>query len=96
MKVYNLIVTGSGWFSSETYENLDDALKQVKSMEEGQKRLEGPSNVGTHVVNKDYECLPWLGITVYNSEWKYASETSTVVDGEITTMWRIVYEQEVR
>ena len=96
MKMYNLIVTGSNWFSSELYENLDDAISQAKSMEEGQKRLEGEANVSTHVVDKDYEGMPWLGITVHNSDWKYASETKTLFNGEMTTMWRIVYEQEVR
>ena len=96
MKIYNLIVRGENWYSSELYESLDAAIKKVKSMEEGQKILEGLTNVGIHVVNKDYECPPWLNMTLHNSEWKYASESRTLVNGEITTMWRVVYEQEVK
>ena len=96
MKVYNLIVTGEHWFSSKLYENLDDAINEVKNMEECQKRLEGKTNVGIHVVNKEYEGLPWLGFDVYKGEWKYASESRTLFNGEMSTMWRIVYEQEVK
>ena len=44
---------------------------------------------------KDYEmlCLP---IRLDCGEKKYAVETRSLFRGEITTMWRVVYEQEVK
>ena len=95
MKVYNLVVLGDNWVSSTPYTNLDDAINEVNKMVEGQKYLEGPENVDVHEI-KDYErlCLPTRIIDF--GEKKYAVETRTLFRGEITTMWRVVYEQEVK
>lgn len=100
MKIYNLVVLGGNWIrggnwiSSTPYTNLDDAVNEVDKMVEGQKYLEGPDKVDVHEI-KDYEmlCLP---IRLDCGEKKYAVETRSLFGGEITTMWRVVYEQEVK
>ena len=94
MKVYNLVVLGDNWLSSTLYTNLDDAINEVKKMGEAQKVLEGENNVDIHEI-KDYEmlCLP---IRIDCGKKIYATESRTLFRGEITTMWRVVYEQEVK
>jgi hypothetical protein len=94
MKIYNLVVLGDNWVSSTPYINLDDAVNDVNKMVEGQKYLEGSDKVDVHEI-KDYEmlCLP---IRLDCGEKKYAVETRSLFRGEITTMWRVVYEQEVK
>ena len=94
MKVYNLVVYGDNWLSSNIYANLDDAIKEVDEMVECQKRLEGENNVDSQEI-KDYEALT-LPIYMNYGERKYATRTRTLFRGEITTMWRVVYEQEVK
>ena len=94
MKIYNLVVLGGNWVSSTPYTNLDDAINEVNKMVEGQKYLEGPDNVDVHEI-KDYEmlCPP---IRHDFGEKKYAVETRSLFRGEMTYMWRVVYEQKVK
>lgn len=94
MKVYNLIVSGNNWLSSSVYANLDDAIKEVNKMVEGQKYLEGDNNVDVHEI-KDYEVLS-LPFYMNYGERKYAVETRSLFMGEVTTTLRVVYEQEVK
>ncbi len=94
MKIYNLIIFGDNWMSSAIFSNLDDAINEVNKMVEGQKRLEGENNVDSQEI-KDYEALT-LPIYMNYGERKYATRTRTLFRGEITTMWRVVYEQEVK
>lgn len=94
MKIYNLIVLGNDWLSSTPYTNLDDAINEVNKMVEGQKYLEGPDKVDVHEI-KDYEMLR-LPIHLDCGEKKYAVETRSLFRGEISAMWRVVYEQEVK
>ena len=56
MKVYNLVVSGSNWLSSTLYTKLEDAIKEVDKMVEGQKYLESPNEVDVLEI-KDYEAL---------------------------------------
>ena len=94
MKVYNLVVSGNNWMSSTLYTKLEDAINEVDKMVEDQKYLESPNEVDVHEI-KDYEmlCLP---IRLDCGEKKYAVETRSLFGGEVTTMWRVVYEQEVK
>ena len=94
MKIYNLVVLCNNWVSSTPYTNLEDAINEVKQMVEDQEYLEGPDRVDFHEI-KDYEmlCLP---IRLDIGEKKYAVEARSLFRGEITTMWRVVYEQEVK
>ena len=94
MKVYNLVVSGNNWVSSTLYTKLEDAINEVDKMVEDQKYLESPNEVDVHEI-KDYEmlCLP---IRLDCGEKKYAVETRSLFGGEVTTMWRVVYEQEVK
>ena len=94
MKIYNLVVFTKDWLSSTIYANLEDAVKEVDSMVEGQKYLESPNEVDVHKI-EDYEGLTTPFYMNYG-ERKYAVETRSIFRGEITTMWRIVYEQEVK
>lgn len=94
MKVYNLVVFTKDWLSSTLYASLEDAVKEVDSMVEGQKYLESPNEVDVHKI-EDYEGLTTPFYMNYG-ERKYAVETRSLFRGEITTMWRVVYEQEVK
>ena len=94
MKIYNVVVLGGNWMSSDLYNNLEDAVNEVNKMVDGQKYLEGSDNVIVHEI-KDYEklCLP---IHLDFGEKKYAVETRSMFRGEMNTMWRVVYEQEIK
>ena len=94
MKIYNLVVAGNNWMSSTPYTSLKDAVNEVDKMVEGQKYLESPNEVDVHEI-KDYEGLTTPFYMNYG-ERKYAVETRSIFRGEITTMWRVVYEQEVK
>ena len=94
MKIYNLVVSGSNWLSSTLYISLDDAIKEVGKMVDGQKYLEGGDNVDVHEI-KDYEALSLPFYMNYGAR-KYAVETRSIFMGEMTTTWRVVYEQEVK
>ena len=94
MKIYNLVVLGGNWASSTPYTNLDDAVNEVDKMVEGQKYLESPNEVDVHEI-KDYEALS-MPVYMNCGERKYAVETRSIFRGEMTTMWRVVYEQEVK
>lgn len=95
MKVYNLVVSGNNWLSSSIYANLDDAIKEVDKMVEGQKYLEGDDNVDVHEI-RDYETLYFPFYYMNYGERKYAVETRSLFMGEVTTTLRVVYEQEVK
>ena len=94
MKIYNLIVCGNNWSYSAIYESCDDAVAEAKKMEHGQKVLEGENNVITREI-RDYEALTIPVYMNYGTR-KYASEARTLFNGEITSTWRVVYEQEVK
>lgn len=94
MKIYNLVVSGNNWMSSTLYTSLEDAVNEVDKMVEGQKYLESPNEVDVHEI-KDYEALS-MPVYMNCGERKYAVETRSIFRGEMTTMWRVVYEQEVK
>lgn len=94
MKIYNLVIYGGNWFSSTLYTNLDSAINEVNKMVEGQKYLEGQDNVYAHEI-KDYEALPSSPYMNFG-ERKYAVETRTKFMGEMTTTWRVIFEQDVK
>ena len=94
MKICNLVVSGSNWLSSALYTNLDDAIKEVGKMVDGQKYLEGGDNVDVHEI-RDYEALS-LPFDMSYGVRKYAVETRSMFMGKMTTMWRVVYEQETK
>lgn len=95
MKVYNLVVSGNNWMSSTLYTKLEDAINEVDKMVEGQKYLEGSGFVCSREIGH-YEALPTPFFMNYGDGRKYAVETRSKFGGEVTTMWRVVYEQEVK
>lgn len=93
MEIYNLMIGGDGWSSSELFDGFEKAVEVVSGYEDAQKKLEGESLLFMlHYSKHDLVVPPFH---VYG-EMVYCSCAMSSFRNENSKMWRVIYKQTVK